>query len=49
MLAGGLELGLIGFFGFSPANWLFSSWKTVVYDVIGLATIWQLARQPLFN
>jgi len=49
ILVAGIELGLIGLFSFSPVAWLFGSWKMAVYDAIGIAAIWQLSRQPLFN
>jgi uncharacterized membrane protein YuzA (DUF378 family) len=48
VLAAGLELGLIGLFSFSPVSWLFGGWMAV-YNAIGIAAIWQLSRQRLFN
>lgn len=48
LMAGGIELGLIGLFGFSFLTWLLGSWKTVAYDAIGLGTVWQFFRQGIF-
>jgi uncharacterized membrane protein YuzA (DUF378 family) len=45
ILAAGIELGLQGWFGFSFIGWLLGSWKIVAYEVIGVATLWQLCRQ----
>jgi uncharacterized membrane protein YuzA (DUF378 family) len=49
ILVAGIELGLIGFFGFSFLTWLFGSWYTVAYDVIGVAAVWQTMRQRYFG
>ena len=37
ILVAGIELGLIGFFGFSVLTWLFGRWHFVAYDVIGVS------------
>jgi uncharacterized protein len=47
ILIAGIELGLIGFFGFSLVGWLFGSWKSIAYDAVGIAALWQLSRQRL--
>jgi uncharacterized membrane protein YuzA (DUF378 family) len=49
ILVAGIELGLIGFFGFSFLTRLFGSWYTVAYDVIGVSAVWQLTRQRFFG
>ena len=49
ILVAGLELGLIGFFGFSILTWLFGAWHSVAYDVIGMSAVWQILRQPVFG
>jgi uncharacterized membrane protein YuzA (DUF378 family) len=49
ILVAGIELGLIGLFGFSVLAWLFGSWRPFVYDVIGVSTVWQIFRQRLFG
>jgi uncharacterized membrane protein YuzA (DUF378 family) len=49
ILAAGIELGLIGFFGFSFLTRLFGSGYTVAYDVIGVSAVWQLTRQRFFG
>ena len=49
ILAAGIELGLIGFFGFSFLTWLFGRWHFVAYDVIGVSAVWQISRQRLFG
>jgi uncharacterized membrane protein YuzA (DUF378 family) len=49
ILVAGIELGLIGFFGFSVLTWLFGSRYTVAYDVIGVSAVWQAMRQRYFG
>jgi uncharacterized membrane protein YuzA (DUF378 family) len=49
ILAAGVELGLIGLFGFSFLTWLFGSWHTAAYDVVGVSAIWQISRQRFFG
>jgi uncharacterized membrane protein YuzA (DUF378 family) len=49
VLFAGLELGSLGFLDFSLAGWLFGSWKAGAYEIIGVAAIWQLCRQPIFQ
>jgi uncharacterized membrane protein YuzA (DUF378 family) len=49
ILIAGIELGLIGLFGFSVLTWLFGRWHTVAYDVIGVSAVWQLTRQRFFG
>jgi uncharacterized membrane protein YuzA (DUF378 family) len=45
LLAAGVELAVIGLFGFSVLTWLFGSGQRIVYDAMGFAAIWQLIRQ----
>jgi uncharacterized membrane protein YuzA (DUF378 family) len=49
ILIAGIELGLIGFFGFSFLTWLFGSWHFVAYDVVGVSAVWQIMRQRFFG
>jgi uncharacterized membrane protein YuzA (DUF378 family) len=49
ILLAGIELGLIGLFGFSFLTWFFGSWHFVAYDVIGVSAVWQITRQRLFG
>jgi uncharacterized membrane protein YuzA (DUF378 family) len=49
VLLAGIELGLIGLFGFSVLTWLFGSWHFVAYDIIGVSAVWQITRQRLFG
>ena len=49
ILVAGVELGLIGFFGFSFLTWLFGHWYFVAYDVIGVSAVWQIFRQRSFG
>jgi uncharacterized membrane protein YuzA (DUF378 family) len=49
ILVAGIELGLIGFFGFSVLTRLFGSWHLVAYDVIGVSAVWQIMRQRFFG
>jgi uncharacterized membrane protein YuzA (DUF378 family) len=49
ILVAGVELGLIGSFGFSFLTWLFGSWHIAVYDVVGVSAIWQISRQRFFG
>ena len=45
IIVAGLELGVVGLFGFSLINWLSSNWKSTIYIVIGFSSLWQLSRQ----
>jgi uncharacterized membrane protein YuzA (DUF378 family) len=49
ILLAGVELGLIGFFGFSLLTWIFGDWHRFAYDAIGLAAVWQLTRQRILG
>ena len=49
IVVAGIELGLIGFFGFSVLIRIFGRWHFVAYDVIGVSAIWQIFRQRLFG
>ena len=48
IIAAGFELGLQGVFGIELIKWLFGSWQTGVYDLIGFAAFWQLWRRSIF-
>ena len=45
IIAAGFQIGLQGFFGWNTIKWLFGRYETLVYDLIGLASVWQLCRQ----
>jgi uncharacterized membrane protein YuzA (DUF378 family) len=45
VLAAGIQLGLLGFFGFDAALWVFGSHTTTAYQVTGASAVWQLMRQ----
>jgi hypothetical protein len=49
IVVAGIELGLIGLFGFSLLAWLFGSWRPFVYDAVGVSAVWQIARQRFFG
>jgi uncharacterized membrane protein YuzA (DUF378 family) len=49
ILVAGIELGLIGFLGFSVLTWLFGSWHFIAYDVVGVSAVWQILRQRFFG
>ena len=49
ILVAGIELGLIGFFGFSVLTWLFGSRHFIAYDVVGVSAVWQIVRQRPFG
>jgi uncharacterized membrane protein YuzA (DUF378 family) len=45
ILLAGIELGLLGAFGFSLLGWLFGSWRSFAYDAVGVSAVWQFFRQ----
>jgi len=45
IIAAGLQLGLLGFFGFNVAEHIFGSYVTLAYEIIGASALWQLFRQ----
>jgi uncharacterized membrane protein YuzA (DUF378 family) len=49
LLLAGIELGLIGAFGFSLLGWMFGAWRPFAYDVAGAAAVWQFFRQRVFS
>ena len=49
IIAAEFELGLQGVFGIHSIKWIFGSWQTGVYDLIGFAAVWQLWRQRIFH
>jgi uncharacterized membrane protein YuzA (DUF378 family) len=48
VIAGGLNLGVLGFFGFDVAGAIFGPSVRIVYAIIGLSAGWQLWRQKFF-
>ena len=47
IIIGGLNWGLVGFFDFNIVTTIFgegSTMSNVVYDIVGLAALWSLAR-----
>jgi uncharacterized membrane protein YuzA (DUF378 family) len=49
ILVAGIELGLIGFFGFSVLTWFFGCWHFVAYDIVGVSAVWRILRQRFFG
>jgi uncharacterized membrane protein YuzA (DUF378 family) len=49
ILLAGIELGLLGAFGFSLFGWLLGSWRPYAYDLAGISAVWQFFRQPWFG
>jgi uncharacterized membrane protein YuzA (DUF378 family) len=49
ILTAGIELGLIGLFGFSVLTWLFGRWHSIAYDAVGVSAVWQIMRQRVFG
>ena len=45
VIAAGLQLGLVGFFGVNLAEAIFGAYVTLAYEVVGVSAIWQLFRQ----
>ncbi len=45
VLAAGLHVGLLGFFGINSAEWMFGASAVTAYQVVGASTVWQLLRQ----
>jgi hypothetical protein len=45
LFVAGSELASLGLFDFSAIGWACGSYKSIVYDLMGAAVIWQLARQ----
>jgi uncharacterized membrane protein YuzA (DUF378 family) len=45
VLAAGVQVGLLGFFGFNAAEWAFGTQSALAYQIAGASTVWQLLRQ----
>jgi uncharacterized membrane protein YuzA (DUF378 family) len=45
VIAAGLQLGLLGFFGINVAEMIFGPYVTLAYEVVGVSAVWQLLRQ----
>jgi uncharacterized membrane protein YuzA (DUF378 family) len=45
IVAAGLHLGLLGFFGWDATGAIFGTYKNLVFMLIGLSAMWQLFRQ----
>jgi uncharacterized membrane protein YuzA (DUF378 family) len=45
VIAAGLYVGLLGFFDFDAARWLFGPYATYAFMIVGMSAIWQLGRQ----
>lgn len=45
VLAAGVQVGVLGFFGFNAAEWLFGGQTILAYQIVGGSTVWQLLRQ----
>jgi uncharacterized membrane protein YuzA (DUF378 family) len=45
IIAAGLQLGLLGLFGWDAAAAIFGSYTKAAYIVVGISAIWQLFRQ----
>jgi uncharacterized membrane protein YuzA (DUF378 family) len=45
IIAGGLDLGVLGFFGYDAAAAVFGSHTRIAYMVVGVSAVWQLFRQ----
>ena len=45
VLFAGAYLGLLGALGFDLIQWVNPSWRIPIYDVVGIAALWQLSRQ----
>ena len=48
VIAAGLQLGILGFFGWDPADALFGAYTKLAYMLVGLSAVWQLCRQRFF-
>ena len=45
IIIGGLNLGVLGFFGYDAAAAVFGSNVKIAYMVVGVSAVWQLFRQ----
>jgi uncharacterized membrane protein YuzA (DUF378 family) len=45
IIAAGLLVGIVGFFGVNLAEAMFGSHISLIYEIVGVSAIWQLLRQ----
>jgi uncharacterized membrane protein YuzA (DUF378 family) len=45
VIIGGLDLGVLGYFGFDVATAVFGPHARVAYMAVGISAVWQLLRQ----
>jgi uncharacterized membrane protein YuzA (DUF378 family) len=45
IIVGGLDLGVLGFFGYDAAAAAFGPDVKIAYMVVGVSAVWQLFRQ----
>ena len=45
IIAAGIQLGVLGLFGFDAATAVFGAYTKAAYIVVGIGAIWQLFRQ----
>jgi uncharacterized membrane protein YuzA (DUF378 family) len=45
IIIGGLNLGVLGFFGYDAASAVFGAYTKIAYMVVGVSAVWQLFRQ----
>jgi uncharacterized membrane protein YuzA (DUF378 family) len=45
IIVGGLDLGVLGFFGYDAAAAAFGAHAKIAYMVVGVSAVWQLFRQ----
>ena len=48
IIAAGLHLGVLGFWGYDAATALFGAYTKIASMVIGCGAVWQLFRQRFF-
>jgi len=47
ILAAGLDLGVLGLFGYDAAAALFGGYTRIAYSIVGCGAVWQLFRQQI--
>jgi uncharacterized membrane protein YuzA (DUF378 family) len=45
IIVGGLDLGVLGFFGYDAATAVFGPHARIFYMAVGISAVWQLMRQ----
>jgi uncharacterized membrane protein YuzA (DUF378 family) len=45
IIVGGLDLGILGFFGYDTAAAAFGPYTRIAYMAVGISAVWQLTRQ----